>query len=262
MVEKIEVLYEKYNPLLTRQESEVSVNVKRLSDIKNQMCDDMSKQLDSANFEEISNDPVIVAQMRKVYEMVKQKSSSSDSDRSSSSRPNSGQNGKRTPLEGRPELVRENSVTIGSFKSKANIREVYSLVMNKTAPNPSNDDSDVGEITIPPPTKFGKTQPLPPKMVDKINSLVTPFFNQTDYLAQDDQLGREDNETIINPTEEFTKMRNEINKLSGLLDKLSPKNSLEPVPSRKNSKGFFNFPEVKLSTAFKRFKVEILTLRP
>ncbi len=193
--DRVFAIYNKFDVLLSQQQENIastaSVDQKkfpnaRLSELneqKAQFSEEMARELsENVNFDEISSNPELVKRLKELYKLVKTNGKRSDlkdanemnvknkfsliQDSANSLQ----QSDKAEPVNYRP---RKMSVSFGSIKSNADIREVYTIVNNSPLNSEEAKHKRPNSI-FDSSSKSGqaKVYKLPENLSNKINGLI------------------------------------------------------------------------------------------
>ena len=168
--DRVFAIYSKYDNLIDQQVTKIdrqqsesasqqnNQNVAELNMQKAEFSNEIARELrENVNFEEISSNPELVKRLKELYSLVEKNGANIDNKmENSSSKPalgnvrNADEVNSLAPPVPQP---RKNSQSIGSLRSAADIREVYSIVnsfnVNQKNNSMQSTGNNLAELTIP-----------------------------------------------------------------------------------------------------------------
>ena len=222
VAEKVDLIYKKYNNLITQQESiianstkeSIEKQTKNLNEQKNHFSEEMASVI---NFEDVSSNPELIKQLKQVYALLKQnsvKNTNQDRTETTDTKIDKASNNETLNILNEVDLGKKK---FDSIRSNADIREVFTIVNGLSKHNSIGSSNRDAEMTFPPIanrgkaalnslTQSSKAYKLPAILsdhIDKINTKIVPLSKLVSYFenqTNEELKSEEDANEAINTT--------------------------------------------------------------
>ena len=198
VAEKVDLIYKKYNNLITQQENiianstkeSIEQQTKNLNEQKNHFSEEMASVI---NFEDVSSNPELIKQLKQVYALLKQNGGQNTNQDRTKITANKANNNETLNLLNE---IDSGKKKFDSIRSNADIREVFTIVNGLSKHNSIGSSERDAQLTFPPIANRGKAAlnslsqsskayKLPAILsdhIDKINTKIVPLSKLVSYF--------------------------------------------------------------------------------